>query len=757
MPWHKWWLPVLTLALVCAPLAAQETTPVRYDNYKLVRVAIKHTGQIDQVHALGAQLMSEGEGLGPVDYLIPPESMPALQKLQVPYRVLNDNIQAAIDAERASMARSRAVSPLDPDWFADYKTLEQVNAKLNQMAADRPDLATVFEVGRSFEDRPIYGIRISGPGAGKPAIMFNGCHHAREWISVMVPMWIADKLVYEYDRDARIQTVVDQIEFFIIPVVNVDGFVYSQVERLWRKNRRPAPPGYSCMGVDLNRNYAAAWGTPGGSSTSPCSETYHGTAPFSEPETAAMRDFTLAHPQIVATQSYHNFSQLIMSPYGHTTALPPEHEFFMELNKGQHEAILAVHGVTYEYGPTCTTIYRVSGGDVDWYYVERGIFSFCIELRDTGTYQFLLPADQIIPTCEENMAAALYLAEWFTTPVKFAFPDGLPTRLTPDTPENVTVKVIAVGDTLDVASPRLYSRIGSGGAFTESTLIPLGGNLYQATLPPTPCGRTLEYYFSAATTAGVVGVSPQDAPNTTYDTFAVPIVIVLNEPLSTNPGWTTQGQWAWGVPAGLAGDPQAGYTDGTVYGYNLNGAYTNNMPEYHLTTGPIDCTGLTDTRLSFWRWLGVEKSAWDHAYVRVSNDGSTWTNVWENPSTTLIDTAWEYQELDISGVADNQATVYLRWTMGTTDSADVFCGWNIDDVLVRGLDPDGCPPVLGDLNCDGALNVFDIDPFVLALVDAAGYAAAFPTCDRMLADANGDGQVDVFDIDPFVMLLISGD
>ena len=113
------------------------------------------------------------------------------------------------------------------------------------MAADRPDLATVFEVGRSFEDRPIYGIRISGPGAGKPAIMFNGCHHAREWISVMVPMWIADKLVYEYDSDARIQAVVDQIEFFIIPVVNVDGFVYSQVERLWRRIVVRAP-GYSC-------------------------------------------------------------------------------------------------------------------------------------------------------------------------------------------------------------------------------------------------------------------------------------------------------------------------------------------------------------------------------------------------------------------------------------------------------------------------------------------------------------------------------
>ena len=59
----------------------------------------------------------------------------------------------------------------------------------------------------------------------------------------------------------------------------------------------------------------------------------------------------------------------------------------------------------------------------------------------------------------------------------------------------------------------------------------------------------------------------------------------------------------------------------------------------------------------------------------------------------------------------------------------------------------------GDLNCDGVLNAFDIDPFVLALTDPAGYAAAWPDCDRMLADCNGDGEVNAFDIDPFVELL----
>jgi len=59
----------------------------------------------------------------------------------------------------------------------------------------------------------------------------------------------------------------------------------------------------------------------------------------------------------------------------------------------------------------------------------------------------------------------------------------------------------------------------------------------------------------------------------------------------------------------------------------------------------------------------------------------------------------------------------------------------------------------GDLNCDGAVNNFDIDPFVLALTNPTGYGAAYPQCDRMLADCNGDGLVNNFDIDPFVKLI----
>jgi hypothetical protein len=59
----------------------------------------------------------------------------------------------------------------------------------------------------------------------------------------------------------------------------------------------------------------------------------------------------------------------------------------------------------------------------------------------------------------------------------------------------------------------------------------------------------------------------------------------------------------------------------------------------------------------------------------------------------------------------------------------------------------------GDLNCDGLVNNFDIDPFVLALTNPAGYAAAFPNCDINQGDINGDNAVNNFDIDPFVACL----
>jgi len=156
------------------------------------------------------------------------------------------------------------------------------------------------------------------------------------------------------------------------------------------------------------------------------------------------------------------------------------------------------------------------------------------------------------------------------------------------------------------------------------------------------------------------------------------------QPMSTDPGWTLQGQWAWGVPSG-SGSPTAGYTGSNVLGYNLTGNYANDLPVTSATSTAIDCSAYGNVQLSFRRWLGVESGQYDKASIMVSNDGVNWTQVWSNPTGDTQDAAWTLVTYDISAVADGKSTVYLRWDMGPTDYSVNFTGWNIDDVTLIGL------------------------------------------------------------------------
>jgi C1A family cysteine protease len=159
--------------------------------------------------------------------------------------------------------------------------------------------------------------------------------------------------------------------------------------------------------------------------------------------------------------------------------------------------------------------------------------------------------------------------------------------------------------------------------------------------------------------------------------------------LDTDPGWTTEGDWAFGVPTGDGGgwgfpDPTSGATGSNVYGYNLSGDYPNELPAQNLTTSAIDCSDCFATTLRFQRWLGVEHPQYDEASISVSADGSAWTTVWQN-DMEITDSDWQTIELDISDVADGEPTVYIRWTMGPTDVGWTYCGWNIDDIEIWGL------------------------------------------------------------------------
>ena len=163
--------------------------------------------------------------------------------------------------------------------------------------------------------------------------------------------------------------------------------------------------------------------------------------------------------------------------------------------------------------------------------------------------------------------------------------------------------------------------------------------------------------------------------------------------LDTNPGWTTEGQWEFGIPYGLGGslygasDPFYGFTGDNVFGINLSGDYsTTPGGPYYLTAGPFDCTEYSNITLRFARWLNIDEPMFADALIEVSNDGINWQTAWEHQGNQPIeDENWTMVEYDITGVAANSDTVYIRWSYEIFDWAYPYSGWNIDDIEIIGV------------------------------------------------------------------------
>ncbi len=272
----------------------------------------------------------------------------------------------------------------------------------------------------------------------------------------------------------------------------------------------------------------------------------------------------------------------------------------------------------------------------------------------------------------------------------FTYSDGQPELIDPDGGTVMRVEVYGVGGAVpQPGTANLHFDTGAG--WQSMPMDVVSDNVYDAVFPAGTCGESVRYYFSAEAVGGAVYSDPWIAPVVSF--AAKPSyghVVWLEEYLDTDPGWTTEGEWEFGQPTGGGGasggpDPTSGYTGNNVYGYNLDGDYPNNLPQTHLITTPIDCSDLYDARLKFWRWLGVQGAIYDRANVWVSSDGIEWTRVWFH-NMEPPDEAWVFMDLDISEVADGQPTVFLRWTMGTTNATQTYCGWNIDDVQIVGTD-----------------------------------------------------------------------
>ncbi len=254
----------------------------------------------------------------------------------------------------------------------------------------------------------------------EPEVLFTSNQHAREHLTVEMAMYLLNELTSKYATDARIKSVVDTREIWIIPTVNPDGAefdVSTGSYALWRKNRQPNA-GSTAIGTDLNRNWSFQWGCCGGSSGTFSSETYRGAAPFSAPETTVVSNWVKGRrtanggvQPIKTGIDFHTYSELVLWPYGYTTAdttstmTADQRNAFATLG----QTLAGTNGYTPEQA---SDLYIADGAIDDWLWGTEGIFGYTFEMYPTTSNPGFYPPDEVIVAqTTRNREAVLQLLE----------------------------------------------------------------------------------------------------------------------------------------------------------------------------------------------------------------------------------------------------------------------------------------------------------------------------------------------------------
>ncbi len=375
------------LALAVANVAPQQPTRVDEPRH-LVQVHVRDAAALRTLERLDLDLAGCGSrepAVKVVDVIAYERDLATLTAAGLPFEVAIRDLQrhhAAEAARNGALAVPTTLTPpLGQGAMGGHWTLAQVEAILDSFANDYPTICTrKVSIGRTIEGRDIWMVKISdNPNSdeGEPEVLFDALHHAREPLSMEATVLFMDRLLTGYGTDPEATFLVNERELFFVPLLNPDGYEHNRQTNpggggMWRKNRRVN--GGGTFGVDLNRNYATGWSAPnGGNSTSPSSDTYRGTAPFSEPETTALEAFC-ATRQFVQVFSTHTYTDVLLRPWGYQNGDPA--------NAGEYDRIGALATATngLQHGNTAGLLYIAAGGALDHHHVVRGAYGWTAEL-----------------------------------------------------------------------------------------------------------------------------------------------------------------------------------------------------------------------------------------------------------------------------------------------------------------------------------------------------------------------------------------
>ncbi|MFF7458229.1 M14 family metallopeptidase [Kitasatospora sp. NPDC008115] len=309
-----------------------------------------------------------------------------------------------------------------PSADSGYHNYAEAAADIEAVVAAHPDIMSKRVIGTSYEGRPIVAVKISdnvGADENEPEVLFTAHQHAREHLTVEMSLYLLHEFGDKYATDARIANAVNSREIWVIPDLNPDGGEYDIATgryRSWRKDRQPNP-GSSYVGTDLNRNWDYRFGCCGGSSGSTSSETYRGSAPESAKETKVVADFVRSRvvggrQQITAAIDFHTYSELVLWPFGWTTAntttgmTADEYNTFATLGRSMAS--------TNNYTPEQSSDLYITDGSIDdWLWGAQRIFGYTFEMYPgpNGASGFYPPDEVIGRETSRNREAVLRLVE----------------------------------------------------------------------------------------------------------------------------------------------------------------------------------------------------------------------------------------------------------------------------------------------------------------------------------------------------------
>ena len=313
-----------------------------------------------------------------------------------------------------------------------YLSYVQYISLLNTLSVNYSDYLTVSSIGKTSLGNDIPLISMKSPLSDKEQInnksgmLFNGMHHGREPVSMMMNIYLILHLLSlpkEY-----LHLILSFTNIYFIPIINIDTYKYNSEiyfktrdirKMMARKNRREIKTK-KCrdedIGVDLNRNYDYDFAKDNeGSSNDPCQEDYRGEKPFSEPETKAIKDFVDSHPNIKIVYNYHTWGNLIITPFNCLKKKDSENliktKYPLHYNIYEDFKNEAQFPINFLFGNADKTIKYITNGDAtDWFLGKKNILSFSPELGNgNSNSDYFYPNRNIsFDVLEKNLVSGLY-------------------------------------------------------------------------------------------------------------------------------------------------------------------------------------------------------------------------------------------------------------------------------------------------------------------------------------------------------------